>query len=77
MRTLLTSLVTAVGVAALAGGICSLVFGFWHNGSLTVNWAGPLSGVWGPPEYCFFGGVLVAAGSGLATFGLLLRRPID
>jgi hypothetical protein len=73
MRQLGTAILTAIGVMALVGGLCALVYGLAHPGPTLVSGLGPLNGLVPAENYCFAGGVLAALGSGLATFGLLLR----
>src|SRR5262245_1339916 len=83
MRQHIIAGVIAFGVAAMLGGICALIYGLAHPGVTHVVGLGPFDGTWGPPDYCFLGGVLVAVGGGLTTFGFLVRskpqtdRPAD
>src|SRR5262249_49699795 len=71
-----TACVIAVGIAALLGGVCALIYGLAHPGPTRVLGLGPLDGVWSAEGYCFLGAMLVALGGGLTTFGLLMRsRP--
>jgi len=69
-----SAFVAALGLAALAGGICATFYAIHFNISTTVTGLGPFNGVWSPADYCFLGGVLVTAGVGLAAFGILARR---
>jgi hypothetical protein len=73
MRQASIAIITAVGVTALVGGLCALVYGLVHTGPTQVSGLGPLNGLLPAENYCFAGGLLAALGSGLATFGLLLR----
>jgi hypothetical protein len=74
MRQFITSLLAGVGVAALVGGICAMVYGAWHPGTTMVTGLSPLNGPWPAENYWFLGGVLAGVGSGFATFGLCMRR---
>jgi hypothetical protein len=73
MRQLGTACVIAFGVAALLGGACALLYGLAHPAPTQVVGLGPLDGIWSAENYCFLGGVLVAVGGGLTTFGALVR----
>jgi hypothetical protein len=73
MRQLVTAGVISVGVAAFLGGVCALIYGLAHPGVTNVAGLGPFNGVWSAADYCFLGGVLVAVGGGLTTFGFLMR----
>jgi hypothetical protein len=59
----------SLGAAALVGGLCALAYGLLYP-RVTHFLGHPF----GPPDYCFLGSVLAAAGTGLGTFGLLLIR---
>jgi hypothetical protein len=73
MRGVATALITSLGVAAFVGGVCSLAYGLMHPGPTMVSGLGPFDGLWPAENYCFLGGVLAAAGSGLATFGVMTK----
>jgi hypothetical protein len=73
MRQHVTAGVIAFGVAAFLGGVCALIYGLAHPGTTNVAGLGPFDGVWSAADYCFLGGVLVALGGGLTTFGFLVR----
>jgi hypothetical protein len=69
MRRLGPELCCSIGIAALVGGLCALAYGLLHTGTTVVA-----GSPWEAENYCFLGGILAAAGSGLATFGLLVLR---
>jgi hypothetical protein len=69
MRGIGPELRCSLGVAALVGGLCALAYGRLHPGPTQVA-----GSTWDAENYCFLGGILAAAGSGLGTFGLLLLR---
>jgi hypothetical protein len=77
MRQFTVAGIIALGVASLLGGVCALFYGVVHPGPTVVVGFGPLDGVWPAENYCFLGGVMVALGGGLTTFGFLVRAKSD
>ena len=77
MRLFITSLIAALGMTSLIGGLCALCYGIMHPGPTWVNGLGPLNGVWPAENYCFLGGILAAVGGGVATFGFAMRKTAE
>ena len=63
-----------LGVMALIGGVCAMVFGGLDRSAM-VKGLGPLDGFWSATEYFTIGAVLAVVGGGVFTFGFLNRTP--
>lgn len=67
MRMLAVAL-GGLGAAFFVGGVLSFIFGGCvMESTQAVSGLGPFNGVWSRADYCFFGALLAAVGSGLAT----------
>jgi hypothetical protein len=73
MWRIVTALLAGFGMTLLIGGILTVIGGHLDHEDHTLEYLGPLSGVWQASQARFFGAILASAGGGIFTFALMAR----